>query len=100
MEVKVEIGVEVEVVIKVEVHKGEDWGGKREKEKNRRQKKPSVPKPGNPEKKMEYKSRVIQLRGSRPQGLLVFELIMCSDWGSYCFPTQCKHTTSSHIIEP
>ena len=84
----------MEVVVKVELHKGE------EKEKKRRQKKPSVPKPGNPEKKMEYKSRVIQLRGSRPQGPLVFELIMCSDWGSYCFPTQCRHTTSSHIIEP
>ena len=52
VEVKVEIGVEVE-------------------EKKRRQKKPSVPRPGNPEKKMEYRSRVIQLRSSRPQGPLV-----------------------------
>ena len=58
----VEIGVEV---VEVEVHEGE------EKEKKRRKKKPSVPKPGNPEKNMEYKRRVIQLRGSRPQGPLV-----------------------------
>ena len=53
-------------------------GGKREKEKKRIQKKQSVPKPGNPEKKMEYTSRVIQLRGSRPQGQLV-----CNPWASY-----------------
>ena len=57
VEVKVEIGVEVE-----------EKKRKIEKEKT---KKPSVPKPGNQEKKMEYRSRVIQLRGSRPQGQLV-----------------------------
>ena len=43
----------------------------RKREKIIRQKKPSVPKPGNPEKNLEYTSRVIQLRGSRPQGQLV-----------------------------
>ena len=48
----------------------EEKGKKRKKEK-KRQTKPSVPKPGNSEKTMENPSRVIQLRGSRPQGLLV-----------------------------
>ena len=64
MEVEVAVEIEVEVV-EVELHEEE------EKEKKRRKKKPSVPKPGNPEKNMEYKRRVIQLRGSRPQGPLV-----------------------------
>ena len=50
----------------------EEKGKKRKREKEKKkQTKPSVPEPGNSKKTMENSSRVIQLRGSRPQGQLV-----------------------------
>ena len=55
--------VEVEVEVKVEVE--EEKEKKRREKKRKKGKKPSVPKPGNPEKYNRYPSRVIQLRGSR-----------------------------------
>ena len=70
-----EVEVEVEVLIGVEVEVEVEVDEEEKDKKRKRQKKPSVPKPGNPEKKMEYPSRVIQLRGSRPQGPLVLRVL-------------------------
>ena len=61
--------VEVEVEVKVEVE--EEKEKKRREKKRKKGKKPSVPKPGNPEKNNRYPSRVIQLRGSRRPRQLV-----------------------------
>ena len=63
--------------VEVYVDEDEEKGKNRKRERGKKreglenQKKPSLPKPGNLEKNMEYTSRVIQLRGSRPQGPLV-----------------------------
>ena len=71
--------VEVEVEVKVEVE--EEKEKKRREKKRKKGKKPSVPKPGNPEKYNRYPSRVIQLRGSRrPRQFILMDGWMGDGW--------------------